>query len=205
MLVCIVKQINLIHFLEFRLLDDEMRKNWCTSKWWRMGCIFCKCFLFLKIDRNKVYHNSFCSHLLLPLILFIWFSYWWIARTLKFTFLGFWIWALSHELLYLVSYLFLLVWCLVLVMTFLGTLIWVSFYFWFQEWLAESESPLLETLYKALDEVWFHKNEKNKLVKQVVDMSVMQVVKLAESEIYSYSPEPEADPFLERGAMWDLI
>lgn len=49
-----------------------------------------------------------------------------------------------------------------------------------KEWLAESESPLLETLYKALDEV----------------------VKLAESEIYSYSPEPEADPFLERGAIW---
>lgn len=42
-------------------------------------------------------------------------------------------------------------------------------------------------------------------MKQVVDILVMQVVKLAESEIYSYSPEPEADPFLERGAMWDLI
>ncbi|KAL2518913.1 transcription regulator [Abeliophyllum distichum] len=49
-----------------------------------------------------------------------------------------------------------------------------------KEWLAENESPLLETLYKALDEV----------------------VKLAESEIYSYNPEPEADPFLERGAIW---
>ncbi|KAL2546057.1 transcription regulator [Forsythia ovata] len=49
-----------------------------------------------------------------------------------------------------------------------------------KEWLAENESPLLETLYKALDEV----------------------VKLAESEIYCYNPEPEADPFLERGAIW---
>ena len=30
---------------------------------------------------------------------------------------------------------------------------------------------------------------------------VMQVVKLAECEIYSYNPDSDADPFLERGAM----
>ena len=31
--------------------------------------------------------------------------------------------------------------------------------------------------------------------------TVVQVVKLAECEIYSYNPEADADPFLERGAM----
>lgn len=30
----------------------------------------------------------------------------------------------------------------------------------------------------------------------------MQVVKLAECDIYSYNPDSDADPFLERGAMW---
>ncbi|KAI5659471.1 hypothetical protein M9H77_28264 [Catharanthus roseus] len=50
-----------------------------------------------------------------------------------------------------------------------------------KEWVAANEgSPLLETLYKALDEV----------------------VKVAECEIYSYNPEADADPFLERGSIW---
>lgn len=31
---------------------------------------------------------------------------------------------------------------------------------------------------------------------------IMQVVKLAECDIYSYNPDSDADPFLERGAMW---
>ncbi|XP_051145970.1 uncharacterized protein LOC127261710 [Andrographis paniculata] len=47
-------------------------------------------------------------------------------------------------------------------------------------WLEENEVPLLETLYKTLDEV----------------------VKLAECEIYSYNPEAEANPFLEKGSIW---
>ncbi|KAK4376374.1 hypothetical protein RND71_002670 [Anisodus tanguticus] len=50
-----------------------------------------------------------------------------------------------------------------------------------KEWLDINEgSALLETLYKALDEV----------------------VKVAECEIYTYNPEADADPFLERGAIW---
>ncbi|XP_059316823.1 uncharacterized protein LOC132067571 isoform X1 [Lycium ferocissimum] len=50
-----------------------------------------------------------------------------------------------------------------------------------KEWLDTNEgSALLETLYKALDEV----------------------VKVAECEIYTYNPEADADPFLERGAIW---
>lgn len=50
-----------------------------------------------------------------------------------------------------------------------------------KEWLDANEgSALLETLYKALDEV----------------------VKVAECEIYTYNPEADADPFLEKGAIW---
>lgn len=30
----------------------------------------------------------------------------------------------------------------------------------------------------------------------------MQVVKLADCEIYVYNPNPNADPFLEEAAMW---
>lgn len=30
---------------------------------------------------------------------------------------------------------------------------------------------------------------------------VMQVVELSECEIYSYNPDSDADPFLEKGAM----
>ncbi|CAN4121724.1 unnamed protein product [Withania somnifera] len=49
-----------------------------------------------------------------------------------------------------------------------------------KEWLDTNEgTPLLENLYKALDEV----------------------VKVAECEIYTYNPEADADPFLERGAI----
>ncbi|KNA26014.1 hypothetical protein SOVF_001270 [Spinacia oleracea] len=43
-------------------------------------------------------------------------------------------------------------------------------------------SSLLEDLYKALDEV----------------------VKLSECEIYSYNPDSDADPFLQRGAIWSF-
>ncbi|KAB1201630.1 hypothetical protein CJ030_MR0G002333 [Morella rubra] len=49
-----------------------------------------------------------------------------------------------------------------------------------QEWTeTNGGSSLLEALYKALDEV----------------------VKLAECEIYSYNPDSDVDPFLERGAI----
>uniref|UniRef100_A0A5B6ZXR6 Repressor of RNA polymerase III transcription n=1 Tax=Davidia involucrata TaxID=16924 RepID=A0A5B6ZXR6_DAVIN len=52
-----------------------------------------------------------------------------------------------------------------------------------KEWVEANEgSPLLDTLYKALDEV----------------------VKLAECEIYSYNPDSDADPFVERGAIWSF-
>ncbi|KAA3461094.1 repressor of RNA polymerase III transcription MAF1-like protein [Gossypium australe] len=48
------------------------------------------------------------------------------------------------------------------------------------EWIeAYGGSSLLETIYKALDEV----------------------VKLSECEIYSYNPDSDADPFLEKGAI----
>ncbi|GAV88510.1 Maf1 domain-containing protein [Cephalotus follicularis] len=52
-----------------------------------------------------------------------------------------------------------------------------------KEWTEANEgSSLLDTLYKALDEV----------------------VKLADCEIYSYNPDSDADPFLERGAIWSF-
>ncbi|OAY47220.1 repressor of RNA polymerase III transcription MAF1 homolog [Manihot esculenta] len=52
-----------------------------------------------------------------------------------------------------------------------------------KEWIKENEGgSLLETLFKALDEV----------------------VKLAECEIYSYNPDSDADPFLEKGAIWSF-
>jgi len=52
-----------------------------------------------------------------------------------------------------------------------------------KEWVEANEgSSLLDNLYKALDEV----------------------VKLAECEIYSYNPDSDADPFLERGAIWSF-
>lgn len=52
-----------------------------------------------------------------------------------------------------------------------------------KEWIeTNGGTSLLEALYKALDEV----------------------VKLAECEIYSYNPDSDADPFLERGAVWSF-
>ncbi|XP_021727297.1 repressor of RNA polymerase III transcription MAF1 homolog [Chenopodium quinoa] len=52
-----------------------------------------------------------------------------------------------------------------------------------KEWIeANGGSSLLEDLYKALDEV----------------------VKLSECEIYSYNPDCDADPFLQRGAIWSF-
>ncbi|KAF8399037.1 hypothetical protein HHK36_014903 [Tetracentron sinense] len=53
-----------------------------------------------------------------------------------------------------------------------------------KEWAVANEgSSLLESFYKALDEV----------------------VKLAECEIYSYNPDSDGDPFMERGAIWSFI
>ncbi|XP_042476177.1 repressor of RNA polymerase III transcription MAF1 homolog isoform X1 [Macadamia integrifolia] len=50
-----------------------------------------------------------------------------------------------------------------------------------KEWAeANGGSTLLESLYKALDEV----------------------VKLSECEIYSYNPDSDGEPFLEKGAIW---
>ncbi|XP_042034659.1 repressor of RNA polymerase III transcription MAF1 homolog [Salvia splendens] len=50
-----------------------------------------------------------------------------------------------------------------------------------KEWSEENEGDsLLATLHKALDEV----------------------VKVSECEIYSYNPDSDADPFLEKGAIW---
>ncbi|GKU90223.1 hypothetical protein SLEP1_g4241 [Rubroshorea leprosula] len=53
-----------------------------------------------------------------------------------------------------------------------------------KEWVETyGDSSLLETVYKALDEV----------------------VKLSDCEIYSYNPDSDADPFLEKGAIWSFI
>ncbi|XP_021896198.1 repressor of RNA polymerase III transcription MAF1 homolog [Carica papaya] len=53
-----------------------------------------------------------------------------------------------------------------------------------KEWTEVNEdSSLLESLYRALDEV----------------------VKLSECEIYSYNPDCDADPFLEKGAIWSFV
>ncbi|KAK3024109.1 hypothetical protein RJ639_043568 [Escallonia herrerae] len=50
-------------------------------------------------------------------------------------------------------------------------------------WMEATEgNSLLDSLYKALDEV----------------------VKLSECEIYCYNPDSDADPFLERGAIWSF-
>lgn len=38
--------------------------------------------------------------------------------------------------------------------------------------------------------------------KEVNNINLIQVVKLDECEIYVYNPDPNADPFLEEGAMW---
>ncbi|TYH63678.1 hypothetical protein ES332_D07G209700v1 [Gossypium tomentosum] len=52
-----------------------------------------------------------------------------------------------------------------------------------KEWIETyGGSSLLETVYKALDEV----------------------VNLSECEIYSYNPDSDADPFLEKGAIWSF-
>ncbi|TYJ27581.1 hypothetical protein E1A91_A07G196900v1 [Gossypium mustelinum] len=52
-----------------------------------------------------------------------------------------------------------------------------------KEWIETyGGSSLLETVYKALDEV----------------------VNLSECEIYSYNPDSDADPFLEKGAIWSV-
>lgn len=74
-----------------------------------------------------------------------------------------------------------------------------------QEWLDTNEgSPLLENLYKTLDEVRYFidikRGQKTNMVK-LLNLLAMQVVKVAECEIYTYNPEADADPFLERGAM----
>ncbi|MFS7959519.1 putative repressor of RNA polymerase III transcription Maf1 [Helianthus anomalus] len=50
-----------------------------------------------------------------------------------------------------------------------------------KEWTqTDEDGSLLETLYKALDEV----------------------INLAECEIYSYDPNSDADPFIEKGDLW---
>ncbi|KAK1416081.1 hypothetical protein QVD17_31869 [Tagetes erecta] len=50
-----------------------------------------------------------------------------------------------------------------------------------KEWKeTDEDTSLLETLHKALDEV----------------------INLAECEIYSYDPNSDADPFIEKGALW---
>ncbi|CAL5421708.1 unnamed protein product [Camellia sinensis] len=66
---------------------------------------------------------------------------------------------------------------------------WDSFKQIFDDYMFEASkveanegSPLLDTLYRALDEV----------------------VKLAECEIYSYNPDSDSDPFLEKGAIWSF-
>lgn len=75
-----------------------------------------------------------------------------------------------------------------------------------QAWIEENEgSSLLETLYKALDEVSLLKKTKACCTKrqcyESCDNIVVQVVKLSECEIYSYDPDSDADPSLEKGAM----
>uniref|UniRef100_A0A3Q7GAU2 Repressor of RNA polymerase III transcription n=1 Tax=Solanum lycopersicum TaxID=4081 RepID=A0A3Q7GAU2_SOLLC len=76
-----------------------------------------------------------------------------------------------------------------------------------KEWLDANEgSALLETLYKALDEVRYFfinikRRQRGNMVK-LLNLLAVQVVKVAECELYTYNPEADADPFLEKGAIW---
>ena len=77
---------------------------------------------------------------------------------------------------------------------------------WFQEWKeANEDGSLLETLYKALDEVLNHKNYKTTPLHLQTSMltlnSKFQVINLSECEVYSYDPNSDADPFIEKGAL----
>lgn len=89
----------------------------------------------------------------------------------------------------------------------LNTLSLISLIQWsVQAWIEENEgSSLLETLYKALDEVSLLKKPNACCTKrqccESCDNIVVQVVKLSECEIYSYDPDSDADPSLEKGAM----
>ena len=74
--------------------------------------------------------------------------------------------------------------------------------------MANGGSSLLESLSKAIDEVNISNTTRgfrNQLLLYSYDVLnlLMQVVKLGECEIYSYNPDFDGDPFLEKGAMYD--
>lgn len=70
--------------------------------------------------------------------------------------------------------------------------------------MANEGSSLLDSTAKAIDEVTVFPFG---IVSEIVSadhiwyLMVIQVVKLAECEIYSYNPDAEDDPLLEKGAM----
>ncbi|KVI05410.1 Maf1 regulator, partial [Cynara cardunculus var. scolymus] len=77
-----------------------------------------------------------------------------------------------------------------------------------KEWIeATEDGSLLETLYKALDEVIYSKTMHRPSSGaswglMLIPFAKFQVINLAECEVYSYDPNSDADPFIEKGALW---
>ncbi|KAG8066575.1 hypothetical protein GUJ93_ZPchr0004g39023 [Zizania palustris] len=70
-----------------------------------------------------------------------------------------------------------------------------------EEW--ESFRQMTDTYLSEASRQWAAANEGVSLLDSMTN-AIDEVIKIRESDIYSYSPDPDGDPFLEKGVIWSV-
>ncbi|KAF3793454.1 Repressor of RNA polymerase III transcription MAF1-like protein [Nymphaea thermarum] len=79
----------------------------------------------------------------------------------------------------------------------------VQTHHFFREEGWDNFKQMYETYMLEAEKEWALNNEGDSLLECML-RAIDEVIKLAECEVYSYSPDIEGDPFLQRGAVWSV-
>uniref|UniRef100_A0A0D9ZS05 Repressor of RNA polymerase III transcription n=1 Tax=Oryza glumipatula TaxID=40148 RepID=A0A0D9ZS05_9ORYZ len=70
-----------------------------------------------------------------------------------------------------------------------------------EEW--ESFKEMTDTYLSEASKQWAATNEGTSLLDSMTNV-IDEVIKIGESDIYSYNPDQDGDPFLEKGVIWSI-
>ncbi|KAM0909679.1 hypothetical protein ACQ4PT_014662 [Festuca glaucescens] len=79
----------------------------------------------------------------------------------------------------------------------------VRAHLFFREEDMESFKQMLDNYLSEACMLWAAKNEGSSLLDSMTK-AIDEVIKIRECDIYSYNPDSDGDPFLEKGAIWSI-
>lgn len=79
----------------------------------------------------------------------------------------------------------------------------VRAHLFFKEEDMESFKQMVDNYLSEASRLWAARNEGSSLLDSMTKV-IDEVIKIRECDIYSYNPDSDGDPFLEKGAIWSV-